>query len=175
MENKKFGVFVGRVCPTHLGHEKVIGEMIAECGINNCMAVIGSSNSPISIRNLFSYEERRGFLKMIFPELKVVGLPDYLTDQEWFIALDDILTVWGINPDEVIFFGGCEEDIHFFFEFNRKCKIVNRFDGSSPKISATEVRDGLIEKRSLIGLLSESIIAEVQNTFLVKWDKLRKM
>jgi cytidyltransferase-like protein len=174
MENK-FGVFVGRFCPVHLGHEVVIEQMIKGCGPKNCLLIIGSSNNPMSLRNLFSYEERRAFLKTVFPDLQIIGLPDYSNNKEWLLALDDILALKGINPQEVIFFGGCEEDIHFFFESNRQCQLLNRFDGSTPKISATEVRDALIQGRPLGELLSLSVIEDVKTTFEIKWERFRKM
>jgi len=172
---EKFGVFVGRFCPVHLGHEAVIASMIEECGVNNCLVVIGSSNASMSLRNLFSYEERREFLKIIFPELQIVGLPDYSTDKEWLTALDDILGLRKIKAEEIIFFGGCEEDIHFFFEFQRECKLINRFDGSTPKISATEVRDALIQERHAAHLLNPAVLEEVKKVFTIKWDRFRKM
>lgn len=168
------GIFVGRMCPIHLGHELVIKEMNRECG-NNSLVIIGSSSAPISLRHFFSYEDRRGFLRRMFPDQKVVGLPDYQTDQEWLTAMDDILVVAGINPAEAVFFGGCEEDIRFFLEAGRKYKILNRFTGETPKISATEVRDSLIHNRELDGLLNPIIAEEVKNTFRCKWEVFKKI
>jgi nicotinic acid mononucleotide adenylyltransferase len=177
MENKesKFGVFVGRFSPAHLGHEAVIGNMINNCGIGNCLVVLGSSNAPMSFRHLFSYEDRRRFLRKNYPDLQIVGLPDYPTNEEWLLALDDILALRGIESKQTIFFGGCEEDIHFFVENERRCQLLNRFDGTTPKVSATEVRDALIQGRSLEGLINGRIINDVKNCFTVKWDTFRKM
>ncbi len=172
---KKFGIFVGRFCPVHTGHEAVINNMLGECGADNCLLVLGSANAPMSLRNLFSYEERRSFLKIIYPQIKVIGIPDYSTDAEWMLALDDIISIGGISKDKTVFFGGCEEDIHFFFEFERKCQLINRFDGSTPKISATEVRDALIQERSLDQLINPVLASEVKRTFAIKWDRFRKM
>ena len=172
---KKFGIFVGRFSPPHLGHEAVIRNMISECGLKNCLVILGSANAPMSFRHLFSYEERRGLLRKIFTGLKIIGLPDYSTDGEWMMALDDILAFRGVNPKEATFFGGCEEDVYFFLEFQRKCQLMNRFNGTTPKISATEVRDALVEKRPLEGLLNPLIVEDVKNAFAIKWDKFRKM
>jgi len=173
MENK--GVFVGRANPIHLGHEVIINNMANQLGFKNCLMTIGSCNHPFSLRHFFSYEERRSFIKTLFPTLPIVGLPDYPTDTEWLVALDDILSASGFNPQETIFFGGCEEDILFFLDAERKCQILNRFDGSSPKISATEVRDGLIYGRPLEGLLNPLIADEVKNLFSQKWERFKKI
>lgn len=175
MEN--FGVFVGRFCPIHIGHEKVVRAMLAEYGAESSLAVIGSSNAPLSLRNFFSYTERKNFLKKIFPGLRVIGLPDYFNNQEWMDALDDILMAifGGEYMKRAIFFGGCEEDIRFFLEFGRKYKLLNRFDGTTPKISATEVRDALIHKRSLKELLNPLVAEDVKELFSEKWDRFKKI
>jgi nicotinic acid mononucleotide adenylyltransferase len=174
MENK-LGIFVGRFSPTQLGHEMVAKHMIEICGIENSLLVLGSSNASMSFRHLFSYENRRSFLKKIFGDIQIIGMPDYPTDREWLMALDDILSLKKINPREATFFGGCEEDIHFFLEAQRKCEILNRFDGSTPRISATEVRDALIQGRSLEGLLNPIIMDDVQNAFAINWNQFKKM
>ncbi|MFH1030536.1 MAG: hypothetical protein V1770_04725 [bacterium] len=171
------GIFVGRLCPIHIGHEMVIKKMIEECGgEENCLVIIGSSNSPLSLRHFFSYEERREFLKKIFQGIRVVGLPDYPGDDKgWLVALDDILSLAKIAPQEAIFFGGCEEDVSFFIEAGRQIQILNRFDGSTPKISATEVRDCLIQVRSLDGLLNPAIAEFVQSKFRQKWELFKRI
>ena len=72
----KYGIFVGRVCPLHLGHQKIIQKMIDDCGVDNCLMLIGSSNAPLSWRVLFPYMRRRNWVKRIFKQLKVIGIPD---------------------------------------------------------------------------------------------------
>lgn len=171
---KNNGIFVGRLCPVHLGHEMVIRKMKEDVG-ENCLVIIGSSNNPISLRHFFSYEERRELLRGIFPDIKSVGIPDYSTDGEWLAHLDDILNVADFDPQNTFFYGGCEEDIRWFVEKGRKCRIVNRFDGTTPKISATEVRDALIHRRDLINLLSPTIAEKVVKTFQQKWEIFKKM
>lgn len=170
---KKSGAYIGRFNPVHLGHIKVIEEMIKNYGFDNSILVIGSSNTPQSLRHFFSYNERRNFIKKLFPELRIVGLPDYQNDQEWLRALDDILEIAGIDPKNVTFFGGCLEDLRFFDEDGRDCTILNRFEMG--KISATEVRDALIHKRDLDGLVHKNIIPELGELFKEKWENFKKM
>lgn len=171
------GVFVGRMCPPHLGHEQIVRTMLRECpGNGNSLIILGSANTPMSLRHFFSYSERRSFVERLFPHVNIVGLPDFFNNnQEWYTALDDLLKLAGFTPEEVTFFGGCEEDLRFFIERGRKVYEVNRFDGSTPKISATEVRDALIHDRSLEGLLNPVIHEAVKANFKVNWEKFRKM
>ena len=168
-------LLIGRFCPAHVGHEAVIRAMIEKSGIENSLVGIGSSNHETSIRHFFSYDERRDFLLQIFPGLKVFGIPDYPTDAEWMRALDDYLSLAGTDPQKVKFFGGCQEEVDFYYRFGRQVEIVNRFDGSTPKVSATEVRDALIHERALDGLVNPLIAKAVRDCFLGKWEKFKKM
>ncbi len=168
-------VLIGRFCPVHLGHEAVIKGMIEKFGLENCLVGIGSSNHPPSLRHFFTYQERKNFLLGIFPDLKVFGLPDYVTDPEWMDALDDILSVSGLDPKEVVFFGGCQEEVEFFYSFGRKVEIVNRFDGTTPKVSATEVRDALVQHRPLDGLVNPELAKPIAELFNKKWEEFKKL
>lgn len=170
------GIFVGRLCPIHFGHEAIIRNMLEQCGDSkNCLVVIGSSNSPISLRHFFSYSERRDFILKIFPKITIVGLPDYSSDQEWLMALDDIIGASHLKDSKITFFGGCEEDVRFFIEAQRNVFLLNRFDGSTPKISATEVRDALIHERPLEALVNSQAQQIIRETFVRKWERFKKM
>ncbi len=173
---KTLAVYCGRFNPIHVGHESVINNMIEQFGFENIIIIIGSSNTGQSLRHFFSYNERRNFIQKIYPGITVVGLPDYGHDDEWMAALDDIIYLRKHNQyDDQIFFGGCEEDISFFLERDRVCTILNRFDGTTPKISATEVRDDLISGRNLEGKINDTITDDIVNLFAEKWEKFKKM
>ena len=170
----KNAVYVGRFNPVHAGHVVVAEEMFRLHGFDSSLIVIGSSNAQSSLRHFFSYEERKNFLKKIFPPARIVGLPDYGNDQEWLSALDDILSVAGMKTEEVEFFGGCEEDLRFFVDAGRDCHILNRFDGTTAKISATEIRDALIMGRPLDGMIHPAIAGDLQALFKEKWEKFKR-
>ena len=170
-----YGLYCGRFNPVHRGHEIVIREMLELFGPERSRIVIGSANTSQSLRHFFSYEERRELIKTIFPEVKVMPLGDFGTsDAEWIRALDDLLESSGMDPAKTVFFGGCEEDISFFLALNRTCHILNRFDGTTPKISATEIRDNLIHDRDMNGFLNPIIEEKVRNLFKVKWLDFQK-
>ena len=115
-------------------------------------------------------------LKKIFPEIKVVGLPDYFQDEVWLTALDDLLEIAGFIPEKTVFFGGSSEDLRWFVRIGRKIKIVNRFlDKESPKISATEAREALLHHRDLGGLVNDTIIQDAKMVFWKKWEKFKSI
>ena len=173
-------VGIGRLNPIHLWHENIISSN-QEWFKWRYLQVLGSSNAQFSLRNYFSYCERRGFFKNIFPEIPVVWIPDYASDKEWLTALDDLLMshFWLKSTEEVkekiTFVWWCEEDVSFFIEDCRNVKIINRFDWTTPKISATEVRDALIQSRSLEWLVNPKIIDEVKTLFHKKWENFKKI
>lgn len=141
-----YGVYVGRFSPIHKGHEKIIRKMIENHGVERSLIIIGSSNNGFSLRHFFSYKERRAFILSEFPDVRLVGLPDYHRDDIWLLALDDILRLSNIDPRMVTYYGGSEEDVRFFIADKRSCEIVNRFEADI-EISATKVRDCLIHNR----------------------------
>lgn len=167
----KHAVYIGRFNPVHAGHEAVIRQMTSEFTADNCLVIIGSCNKEQSLRHFFNYEERRMFIKMLNYTTKVIGLPDYATDSEWSMALDDILEVAGFDRNETIFLGGCEEDINTLKKDGRVTRIMNRFDGTTPKVSATEVRDALIHDKSLEGLVNTSLHSYMKDFFKRKWTQ----
>ena len=174
---KTKGVYVGRFNPLHVGHESVIREMQRICGAENSILVIGSSNNAFSLRHFFTYEERRSFIFSVFPQARLVGLPDYYSDRAWLTALDDLLLLAGVDPRRALYFGGSEEDVRFFLEDSRKCHIVQRFEGRYCDVSATRVRDCLIHERSeeLKQLLIPGSAALIESNFSRKWEEFKKL
>jgi hypothetical protein len=171
----EYALYVGRFNPVHLGHTCTLDTMLETYGADKCLLVIGSSSAPFSLRHFFSYNERRQFIKKLYPTLRVVGLADFGNDAEWLSALDDLIIAAGMDPAKTAFMGGCEEDVAFFIDDGRKCHIVNRFDGSSVKISATEVRDCLIYDRPLDNFVHPHLIADIKTLFKEKWEKFKKI
>jgi nicotinamide mononucleotide adenylyltransferase len=149
--------------------------MLASTGSEQSMVIIGSSNAPFSLRNFFSYSERKSFLRAIFTEVRVMGLPDFQSDELWLEALDDQLEAAGFDPRKAVYYGGCEEDVRFFIEDGRKVKILNRF--GKVQVSATMVRDRLIHKQyqEVKQVLNPLISDLVIETFARKWEDFKKI
>ena len=175
MNQGKFAVYCGRFNPIHLGHERVINSMLKEYGINNSLLIIGSSNADLSLRHFFSYDERRTFIKTIYPDIKLIGIPDYHTDETWLTALDDCLQIANFDPKQTVFWGGCDEDVSFFINTNRQVQIVNRFEKDYLKISATEIRDCLYRERPLNHLVNPKIEKDLRSRFADKWEEFKKI
>jgi nicotinamide mononucleotide adenylyltransferase len=151
--------------------------MVRECGAENSLIVIGSTNNPFSMRHFFSYSERKNLIRRLYPTLKVVGHPDYFSDEAWLEALDDILSAMEISPAECVYYGGSTEDVRFFIEAGRNCKITSRFAPKQKNISATEVRDALLhgDNRYLKESLDPRVIDEIKERFTTKWAEFKRI
>lgn len=175
----RLGVYVGRFCPPHEGHCRVIRHMLDQCGSANSLVLVGSSDHAISYRHLFALEDRLAMLRALFPDLNVAGIPDQESDRSWLADLWTLIGCWRHGREEekqriVTFHGGCEEDILFFVSAGYSVNILNRFDGTGPKVSATEVRDALVHGRDVAGLVPDAIAALVCERFARRWEELKR-
>jgi cytidyltransferase-like protein len=166
----KLAVYVGRFNPLHLSHMQVIETMNKK--YSHSIVLIGSCNAPISIPNLFDYKQRHTMIRKLFPDQRIAGIPDYDSDELWLHHFNDILELVRKPFQDVICMGGSYEDIAFY-EGKYETDIINRFTGETKVISATQVRDALIEKRSLDGLVHISLQEMVREMFNINWHTLR--
>lgn len=145
----KHAVFCGRFSPFHLGHEAVLNRMLEKFGEENSCIVIGSSNAPISERDFFTAEERRDLITRVFPNVRTTFAPDYESDDQWLSEVDAGILALGIDPYAATYFAGSERDVPFFVRAGRDLHIVNRYDGTTPKVSGTDVRRALREQKPI--------------------------
>ncbi len=176
MAKNKYGVIVGRMSPLHLGHRGLIQKMLDECGYENSLLLIGSCNAEQSMRHFFDYEQRRGFIKKIFPEIRVMGLPDFPnSNQCWLLQLDDTLRNCGFDPLKTKFYTGNEEDIEVLVGDARDFTSLDRFDKNKPIISAQQVRSVLVHQKDpkfdLMKLVGVDLADDILVAFKKNWQQ----
>jgi len=163
------GIFLGRMCPLHIGHDAVIDVMEEVCGHQNCLSLLGSSNAPVTIRNIFNNKERRMFFEKVHPNIELIDLPDYYDGNEWLHHLDMLIEESSLNKNnDNIFFGGCEQDVDFFLHANRDVRIINRFNGTTPRVSGTQIRDCLLTGRPIDQYVNPLIVQDIIDSFKQK-------
>ena len=160
-----YAVSCGRFSPFHRGHEAVVRRMLDIYGEKRSCLVIGSSNAPLSERDYFTADERRSFILKIFPHIPTVFAPDYESDDQWLRELDAGIVKLGINPERARYFAGSIEDVPFFFRADREVVIVDRYDGTTPVISGTEVRKALMRGAPIDGLVNPIIEPHIRALF----------
>jgi len=79
-------VFIGRFQPLHAGHQEVI-ERARELS-KNVLVLVGSAGVARSTRNPFTYEERRGLIKTVFPDVLIAPIHDHTyNDAAWILEV----------------------------------------------------------------------------------------
>jgi cytidyltransferase-like protein len=184
-------IYLGRFCPIHKGHQSTLEKMLDKH--KQSMVLLGSCNAPWSLKNFFDYAERRSFVKTLYPNVKLAGLPDFAgDDNQWAINLIDIVeavfgtvtvpkTSWTDKPiyplpksgeHKVIFYTGSEEDAECLVKRGFTIAENNRYTGTN--ISAQEIRDALLHGRDL-SFLDSKIRHDVQTTFIEKWKRMQRV
>ena len=68
----RYSLFIGRWQPFHKGHQALIQRVLDE-GKNVCVAI---RDTEISEDNPYTAEEREQMIKDVFPQVKVIVIPD---------------------------------------------------------------------------------------------------
>lgn len=158
------GVCIGRFSPLHIGHEMNLDELQRRHGDDH-LVVLGSVNSPMSERNLFTYSDRSDWLRRRYPKLRIAPLPDFASDYEWLAALDDLIRLARSTPSCPVFYGGCKEDLEVFSSRGYVTEVWDRSGPNRPNISATMVRAKLAAGEDVRPYLSPVIHDDVVETY----------
>lgn len=139
-KQKSVGIFVGRLCPIHVGHETIIEQMIDDCGLENCMIILGSVGQGVTFRVLFPYTLRKKWIRAIFGNtIKINGVPDFPNDDfSWLELIEDQIDSAFGDCGPVVFYGGSVSDVEIFHEHGYQIRIVDR---TQMPVSATVIRD----------------------------------
>lgn len=135
------GVFIGRFQPAHKGHIQVLKESASR--VNMLLILIGSANQCRSIKNPWTYKERRNYLFEKLHEAKVTNyvikpLNDYkYADSQWITDVRLTVEDTFYNKAPTIF-GHMKEGNNYLNWFpDWKFENVN----SEYTINATQVRN----------------------------------
>jgi len=170
---------IGRFNPVHLGHVALIDYAIEKRSQKDKppLILVGSCNASLSYRNMFSYQQRKSWLKKLYGNnIAITGLPDYWPDNgTWIEHLSDITNLYTDNG-EVTFIGGSQEDLHYLYDGGLNTAVVrSRFAGDLI-LSASQVRDALIRKdQSIEKLVPQQLTQDIRQAFEEQWNKLRKV
>jgi len=108
----KLGIFIGRFQPAHEGHLHAIG--IAASQVNQLLVLIGSANQCRSIKNPFSFYERKTMLikkcrAAGITNIHILPLNDHRYNDEQWISDVKVTAENFIDSSSVILFGHYKE------------------------------------------------------------------
>lgn len=116
LRQTKYGVLIGRFSPLHSGHKKLIRDALRHC--DELLILVGSANSPATIRTPWSYKERvyeiNKFVQHEGLNVYTRPLNDYkYQDSQWISdVVATIIHSFGADAD-VTMFGSHKEDTQY--------------------------------------------------------------
>ena len=146
MEKKPFrlGIIVGRFQTLHTGHELMINKAIALC--DRVGVLIGSSQEARTLKNPFSFEERREILQTVYGDaLEIQPLPDIGVGNvaAWGdYVLNTVKECFGELPDLLV--SGKESRRSSWLDGEDGQNVSELYVPKSIEISATEMREYFI-------------------------------
>jgi len=158
---KTLGVLIGRfqVPEMHEGHRYIIHRMLEQC--DEVLVLFGSANRARSVKNPYTYQERKKSAMQYFPEIHTAPLNDYLyNDSQWMA--DVAATIEAVRSqisydfeDSVkVLLYGHHKDGNDYLNWFPQYEYVNI--NSDIDISGTEVRN------SIMHMLPETVQADMQ-------------
>lgn len=117
---KDYIVFVGRFQPFHNGHMEVCKKALSIA--NHLIIVVGSYKSACTIRNPWTFEERREMIELALSEYKdritILPIRDYLySDIRWITSLQNIVTNTVPDNTSIGLIGHRKDESSFYLDF----------------------------------------------------------
>ncbi len=110
----KFGIFVLRGNPFHIGHQSIIDKII-EDGLEPII-ILGSANESFTRRNPHTAHSRATMIRLVYPDIEIAAVDDYPEYEDW---LEDLLYTISMITDgslntSTIYLHEKLEDLHDF-------------------------------------------------------------
>lgn len=159
-------VYIGRFQLPHVGHESVMKHALGNC--DHLVLLVGSSEGGRTMKNPFSFEERKEMLTQITDGFKgdkkvsILSLPDFATDEEWTNEVQKLVKLL-TETDDKIFITGCRKTgdestyyLQLFPEWHSDFISEVSFPGIDV-ISSTKARELFYKNEELPDFISPSV------------------
>lgn len=144
-------VFIGRFQPLHAGHHEVIER--ARKLSKNVLILVGSAGVARSVRNPFTFEERKHMIHNVFPDVCVQPVHDHTyNDAAWILEVQQRVEDFvryaekGLEPVKKIGLIGCAKDHTSYY-----LKLFPNWESEAVQfinpLNATAFRQELFEGR----------------------------
>lgn len=142
----RHGIAVMRAQPFHIGHARIIDEMLALC--EAVTIVLGSIQEQGTARNPLNYTTRKKMIQNVYrshpryERLRVVGVFDINNPGEWAdYVLEFVKENLTDRAEPDVYFAGSNYDAHWFKQAGLAIEYVDRTDEGFPFVSGTMIRD----------------------------------
>jgi len=166
---KKHGLTIMRAQPFHLGHARIIEQMLNEC--EKATVLIGSIQERGTDRNPLKYRIRKMMIRNVYPDvkrLKIFGIYDIKDDDEWADYVLDFLEECLDRPQISDYYAGSFSDAQYFVGKVANIDIVDR-NNPDFLITASLIRRSIRNKndewKKYVHPVNHNLILENINAF----------
>lgn len=138
-------IFIGRYQPFHNGHKAVIEKALEQA--KEVVIVVGSSFSSRSIRNPFTFEERKNMIKSVFASERVhiVPVADYpYDDVKWIGAVQSIVEQAVPKAKNIGLIGHSKDSTSYYLDIFPKWEGHVEVDNVAG-LNATDIRKIILD------------------------------
>jgi bifunctional NMN adenylyltransferase/nudix hydrolase len=136
MKKYNLCVLIGRFSPLHIEHEGMV--KAAKKIANKVLIILGSPNVPLSLKHIFSFNERASIIQSVFPDVLIKSCPDYYADANWFSEIQNIIGSIEPNKDKVCVINSKKDNYNY-----SRLGVTIPYEFVKPEISATNLRNAL--------------------------------
>ena len=147
----KTAVFIGRFQPLHKAHESIIHDALKVA--EEVIVVVGSSYAAPTLRNPFTFEQRREMIKCVFPidAVRVVPVMDYpYNDKKWINAVKNaVMTARSYTPDPMttVLVGHSKDESSYYLNLFPSWDSIDFGVPEQGMLNATDIRERLYKAR----------------------------
>jgi nicotinamide mononucleotide adenylyltransferase len=117
-DSKRYGIFIGRFMPFHIGHNAIIQDIIRDGRIP--VIILGGYGKEDE-RHPLSYDDRINLIRKVYPMgCKFIGIKDQDNWNEWYDSVKCALTDLEINKEQIILYSHNKESDRKDFEYKGK-------------------------------------------------------
>lgn len=144
----KVGIFIGRFQPFHSGHKEVVEKMLKDQ--DHVLILIGSFLAPTTIKNPFTFQERRDMILSCFSDnqkenIHILPLRDSRYQyNEWLTNVQATVNSFGFKSNQITLYGHFKDDTSFYLNDFPQWDFVNI--KSKDSINATDIRESLFDE-----------------------------
>lgn len=148
MTNFDYAVLIGRFQPFHLGHEKLFRHAAAIA--RHVIIIMGSHNSPVSIRNPWDCQTREKFVRLSLPDTDpsdyiISFIPDSAYNfNDWLIRVQkQVASITG-KDSSIAIVGHFKDDSSYYLSYFPQWSL-EILPTQASGISSTSVREACFE------------------------------
>jgi bifunctional NMN adenylyltransferase/nudix hydrolase len=147
MKKTRYCVYIGRFQPFTSAHLQTVQLALEEA--EQLILIVGSAQSPVNLRNIFSYEERLEIIQSALEEAGLAerviihGIPDSAYNfNAWTLRVQEIVHQVSGGDQDIAIIGHFKDDSSYYLSHFPHWKLI-KLPELQEGLSATEIRSSI--------------------------------